>query len=94
MKDFSNLSEHLTDKLTQGLDTTESANKKRRPREETQRVNIALTKENYEFLKSCSGLLYGARNMSHLVNILVEKFRQEKADAFERAKALREEVES
>jgi len=61
---------------------------------EVPRINIALTPENYEFLKECSGLVYGSRNMTHLINILIAKFRKEKAEVFARAKAIREELES
>jgi hypothetical protein len=61
---------------------------------EVPRVNIALSRENYEFLKQCSGIVYGSRNMTHLINILIDKYRKEKEDVLRRAIALREELES
>jgi hypothetical protein len=57
------------------------------------RINVTLTTENYEFLKNCSGLLFGSKTMSHLVNILIEKYRTEKADAFQQATEMRNRLQ-
>jgi hypothetical protein len=57
-----------------------------------QRINIALTPDNYTFLKACSGVMFGANSMTDLINTLVEKYRKEKETEFKEMLALRERM--
>ncbi len=56
------------------------------------RVNMALTPENYDFVKVV-GAIRGM-SMTHYVNWIIEQYRTTHPDIYERAKALVEDAES
>ncbi len=54
------------------------------------RINMAFTPENYEFIQHVSH--YKMMNLTKFVNYIIDRYREEHAEAYERAKGTAEEL--